>query len=216
MTVLRIALAFPALFAAAVAGSLYPLWFALALYVLTSTGAEFRMRRDVHSIMVLSGALGAVQVFTPLGSFLVAGVLPALIGPPRGRATFGLYVLLLFVPVLTAALLLFVASAQIAPAELLNVNWQPPAVLAALQIPVLALPLRLTMLMAAALPFALLLFWMDMTKRKWPAIIGGVLLASSLVATGLGSVLDGWAVLGSYAAIIGASLGPRPDVGGKT
>lgn len=211
----RTLLVLPAMFAAAIAGSLYPLWFALSLYVLTSTGAEFRARPDARSIIGLSGALGAAQVFTPLGGFLVAGVLPALVGMPRGRATLGLYALLLFVPLLVAALLLFVAGAQIAPAELLNVNWQPPAILTALQVPVLALPVRLALVAVVALPFAPLLLWINIAQRKWPALVGGVLLAASLSATCLGSVLGSWMLLGGYAAIVDAGLAPPHDTHGE-
>ncbi len=205
---LRLLLVMPAILAMAIGGSLYPLWFALALYVLTSTGAEFLKRRDARSVIGLSGALGAVQVFTPLGGFLVAGVLPALAGFPRNRTTLGLYAVLLFVPVLIAALLLFVSSAQISPAAMVNVNWQPSVHLDALKIPVLEFPVRMALDVAVAIPFLPLLFLADRAQRKWPATLGGVLLGASLIATYLGSVLDSWTLFGGYAAIIAVSFAP--------
>lgn len=105
------------------------LWLALGVWAVVSSAAAFATRADPRRIILFGGSLAAIQLLDPLGGFLTAGLLPATlaIGHSRvdPRQTAGLYALLMFMPLMTAVLLLYLARVQhIDPAGLLA---GPPA-----------------------------------------------------------------------------------------
>lgn len=71
-----------------------------------------REREDVRAVIALGGSLGAIQIVDPAGGAIAALALPMLVGLQRKRLSqqWGLLVILLFIPVMVAAVLAFAAN----------------------------------------------------------------------------------------------------------
>ena len=89
----------------------HSLWLALAMAAVVGSASAFAEREDVRRIILFGGSLAAIQIADPLGGLLAAGLLPVAVAMGRAgsepRKTLGLYALLLFVPIMTAAVLLY-------------------------------------------------------------------------------------------------------------
>ena len=92
----------------------HSLWLAAGIGALAAGATVFAQREDARGLILFGGALAAVQLCDPLGVLLAAGMLPsaAMFGhPPRdARKAAGLYSLLFFAPVLTAASMFYLAD----------------------------------------------------------------------------------------------------------
>ena len=100
------------------------LWLAAGVLAVACSAAAFAERADPRRIMLFGGSLAAIQLVDPLGGFLAAGLLPATLVIGGGRESrqrqAGLYVILMFLPLMTAGLLLyFVLIQHLVPAALL-------------------------------------------------------------------------------------------------
>jgi len=86
------------------------IWLALAVYCVASAAAAFVKHRDARRVMLLGGALSLAQLLDPMGAVLAIFLLPVCVGLPRpgeGRDKAGLLALLLFMPIVTAAVLAY-------------------------------------------------------------------------------------------------------------
>ena len=88
---------------------------ALTIYLIVSGAVAFARLQNVRSVVLLSGALAVVQGVNPLGPVMAATLVPVLIGlrnadvlRARGKS---LLILLLFIPVSSAALLAYLTQA---------------------------------------------------------------------------------------------------------
>jgi hypothetical protein len=84
------------------------IWLGLAVYCVASAASGFVKHRDTRHVMLLGGALSLAQLLDPMGALLSVFLLPVCVGLPRegemGNKA-GLFVLLLFIPVVTAIVL---------------------------------------------------------------------------------------------------------------
>lgn len=107
LTVLILAEAGPLL--AATTGQ--SLWLAVGVLAVAVSAEAFAKQVDVRRIILFGSALAAIQILDPLGGVVAAGLLPTtlVLGRQHGgaRQTFGLYLLLMFVPLMMAVLLLY-------------------------------------------------------------------------------------------------------------
>ncbi len=86
------------------------IWLALAVYCVAYSAAAFVKHRDARRVMLLGGALSIAQILDPMGAVLAIFLLPVCVGLPRpgeGRDKAGLLALLLFMPIVTAAVLAY-------------------------------------------------------------------------------------------------------------
>ncbi|HVP83121.1 MAG TPA: hypothetical protein VMS78_00235 [Rhizomicrobium sp.] len=85
-------------------------WLALAVYCVASTATAFVKHRDARRVILLGGALSLAQLLDPMGAILAIFLLPVCVGLPRpgeGKDKAGLLALLLFMPIVTAAILAY-------------------------------------------------------------------------------------------------------------
>jgi hypothetical protein len=123
---------YPPHFSAAISGCcvLPPAWFsvasppaavlALSTYAIGASATALADSRDPRRIIQLGGALAAGQILAPLSGTIIALLLPFTLRIPQPRHTFlqatGLYLLILFIPAMTA-LTLMVLWRQTAPSS---------------------------------------------------------------------------------------------------
>ena len=101
------------------------LLFAFSTYAVAAAAMDFANRQDARRIIVFGGSLACAELTNPLGVLLTGLALPFLLPKEIARAQrsriAGLLVLLLFLPVLTGTLLLYLALvAHASPAQLLD------------------------------------------------------------------------------------------------
>lgn len=101
-------------FLVAIAEPDHSLWLALGVAATAASIAAFAGRDDARHAILVGGSLAAIQVCDPMGGLIATGMLPAALAAGHGRVTdprraAGLYTLLLFLPVMTALILLYVA-----------------------------------------------------------------------------------------------------------
>jgi len=85
-------------------------WLALAVYCVASAAAAFVKHRDARRVILLGGALSLAQILDPMGAVLAVFLLPVCVGLPRpgeGKDKAGLLALLLFMPIVAAAVLAY-------------------------------------------------------------------------------------------------------------
>jgi hypothetical protein len=90
------------------------LWLAVAASMIAVSAVSFARREDVRGLIRLSVSLAAIQLLAPLSGLIVAAFLPRLLGLGRkGIAqSAGLYALILFMPAITALVLLYLADVR--------------------------------------------------------------------------------------------------------
>jgi len=203
------------LFAAARGQSL---WLAAGIFAVACSAASLAERADPRRIMLFGGALSAIQFVDPLGGFLAAGLLPATLVIGGGRESrqqqAGLYVILMFLPLMTAGVLLYFAlTLHIVPAALLAGQGAagaviPPAGLAGRLLPAIVLAVVLVP------PFAGGRIWRarlreEAALRAVAAVALALIVAVALAAC-LSAIRAPATLLSAAAPILIAALGLRP------
>jgi len=102
----------------------HSLWLAVGVAAIAASVGAFMERDDARHAILVGGSLAAIQVCDPMGGLVAAGMLPAAVAASHRRSdprgALGLYALLLFLPAMTALILLYLAyGAHLAPAHLL-------------------------------------------------------------------------------------------------
>ncbi|MDE2164655.1 MAG: hypothetical protein KGJ53_15945 [Alphaproteobacteria bacterium] len=200
------------------------LWLAAGVLVVACSAAAFAERADPRRIMLFGGSLAAIQFVDPLGGFLAAGLLPATIVIGGGREDrqrqAGLYVILMFLPLMTAGLLLYLAlMLHLVPAALLAgqgvgaVAFMPPGLgwrlLPALGLAAVLVP-----------PFASSRVWCtrlrnDAAVRAVVAVALAV-IASVALAASLSAIRAPATLMSAAAPILVAAMGLRPAPSART
>jgi hypothetical protein len=112
-----------------------PVWLSVAMFALAASAASAVERTSVRPIIVVGLSLAVLQATDPIGVFLVAAAVPLLVlGLQReanGFEAVTLAILVLFVPVVSAILLLefhafYPAALPVVPALLQNLGVEPP------------------------------------------------------------------------------------------
>lgn len=187
----------------------HSLWLAAGVAGLAASCAAFAAREDVRRLILFGAALAAIQLCDPMGALLAAGMLPAAVSIGGrhydGREAVGLYALLLFLPVLTAATLLYLGPVR--AAGLL----QPPGSWLAVGTPI-SLPARLAV---AAAPIviaapALALVWGKKPGRAI-AFVSAAFLFAGLVAAWRGAIREPVTLLAAAAPLTGAAVAALPE-----
>ena len=200
------------------------LWLAAGIMAVACSAAAFAERADPRRIMLFGGSLAAIQLVDPLGGFLAAGLLPATLVIGGGRESrqrqAGLYVILMFLPLMTAGLLLyFVLTLHLIPAVLLagqsvgNVARLPPGWAWRL-LPAFALAVVL------APPFVASWFWRsrlrDDAAMRAVAVVALAVIAAVVLASCLSAVRAPAILLSATTPILIAALGSSPVPSGRT
>jgi hypothetical protein len=194
------------------------LWLAAGIFAVACSAATFAERAEPRRIMLLGGSLAAIQFVDPLGGFLAAGLLPATLVIGGGRENrqqqAGLYVILMFLPLMTAGLLLYFAlTLHIVPAAMFAGQGTagaaiPPSGLVWRLLPAIAL--------AAVLvpPFAGGKAWRTRLREEAAlravAAVALALIAAVALAACLSAIRAPATLLSAAAPILIAALGLRP------
>ena len=168
------------------------LWLAVGIAAIAASAIAFTKRGDARSIIRLGASLALVQLADPMGGWIVAALLPGMFGLRRKGAaqSAGLYVLVLFMPVIMALALAYLAHVRHVDVPQSLLNLLPQSAPAAPS----PLPLRLlgdVVPLAMAAP-ALLRGVID--AREWKApnvvivLIAGAISAAAIFATLMGAM----------------------------
>ncbi|MBU6443365.1 MAG: hypothetical protein KGR48_05590 [Alphaproteobacteria bacterium] len=194
------------------------LWLAAGVLAVACSAVAFAERADPRRIMVFGGSLAAIQLIDPLGGFLAASLLPATLmiggGHEDRQRQAGLYVILMFLPLITAGLLLYLALTH-HPAPALLLGQQNAAGLTRLP-PGLGWRLMPALSLAAvlAVPIWANRVWRsrlreDAAMRAVAAVALAVIAAVALAAC-LSVVRAPATLMSTAAPIMVAALGLRP------
>jgi hypothetical protein len=88
------------------------LWLAVGIGAVAASAASFAEREDLRRVILLGGALAAIQICDPSGTVVAAGMMPATfaLGAPREfEKAAGFYASVLFLPLCMAGLLLYLS-----------------------------------------------------------------------------------------------------------
>ena len=90
------------------------LWLATGAVLVAASAVSFARRDDARGLIRLGASLAAIQLVAPLSGLIVAAFLPRLLGLDRKGAaqSAGFYALILFMPVVTACALFYLARVQ--------------------------------------------------------------------------------------------------------
>jgi hypothetical protein len=169
-------------------------WLAIGIAAIAASAIAFARHDDVRSVIRLGASLAAVQFLDPMGGLIVAALVPGLLGLKRKgmrpTQSAGLYALVLFMPVVAALVLAYLARFQhvdIPQALFAFADAPPPAA-------VPPLPLRLIASVAPLAIAAPALLRGVVAERGWTppdtviALIAGALSVAAIASTLMGAV----------------------------
>ena len=199
-----------------------PLLLALFALAIGASGVSFLRRGSARDVLLVGGSLAGVQAAVPMGGLLAALLVPVLASLPRSPAAAprqaGVFLLLCFLPLATAAgLAWFTRTGHAGPVAALQIF--SAGVLPARHIPsrfIRALIAGAALIVTA--PVAAIV--RGERRALFPLLTGASVVAASVVAALIGAIHNPAALLAPLAATsllaVGHGTQPRPTFAAMT
>lgn len=165
-------------------------WLALGIVAIAASAIAYTKHDDARSIIRLGASLALVEIADPMGGLIVAALLPGMFGLRRKDTaqSAGLFALVLFMPVIAALALAYLAHFQHVDIPQILLSLLPAPV------PVSAAPLPMRLL-ACVVPLALAapaLLRGVLDERGWkPPNVVIVLIAGAMCVAAMAATLTG-------------------------